>query len=48
MTASMRSHGKEVKRRMEEFEPVDIRDIPDDELDDLFGGTIVTPYFKVA
>jgi hypothetical protein len=31
---------------MAEFEPVDIRDIPDDELDDLFGGTLVAPNSK--
>jgi hypothetical protein len=29
------------------FEPVDIRDIPDDQLDDLFGGIAVSPNTKV-
>jgi hypothetical protein len=29
-----------------DFEPVDIRDIPDDELDELFGGTLAIPNTK--
>jgi hypothetical protein len=28
------------------FEPVDIRDIPDDQLDDLFGGRSAVPAAK--
>jgi hypothetical protein len=30
------------------FEPVDIRDIPDYELDDLFGGVAISPSVKEA
>jgi hypothetical protein len=34
--------------KLEQFEPVDIRDIPDYELDDLFGGGAVSPSLKDA
>jgi hypothetical protein len=43
------SHGKEVQRILisePQFDMVDIRDIPDDELDDLFGGRSIVPTVK--
>jgi hypothetical protein len=42
------SGGGERILEVEEFEPVDIRDIPDDELDDLFGGMLGSPQTKLA